>query len=261
MKKIAGVLALCFCIPFFCSAFSKVESTGKNALILMSLSEEQQLGRESYAEILRESKLSTNKEYNDRLNNVASRLISAIGNEAPVGTVWEYHVIEEDVVNAFALPGGQFAVYTGLMAIANDDELAYVVGHELSHVTARHGAQRMSQQAVISVAGQLAQGMFNSSAKQQIFAVAYGLGTELGATLPFSRSNELEADDVGSRYAAQAGFNPAGGITMIDKLAAASGGSSSSDWLSTHPADSKRKSQLQNLYARNKSIYEKAIAK
>lgn len=259
MKKIAGVLALCFCIPFFCSAFSKVESTGKNALILMSLSEEQQLGRESYAEILKESKLSTNAEYNERLNRIATRLIASVGKEAPAGTVWEYHVIEDETVNAFALPGGQFAVYSGLMKIANDDELAYVIGHELGHVTARHGAQRMSQQAVISMAGQLAQGMFDTSSKQQIFAIAYGLGSQVGATLPFSRSNEYEADDLGSRYAAQAGYHPDGGLTMLEKLMKLSGSNGNgSDWLSTHPADTKRIAQLKNLYSRNKSIYEKA---
>ncbi|MCQ2579698.1 MAG: M48 family metallopeptidase [Treponemataceae bacterium] len=258
MKRFAVFFAFLLMVPFFCCAFSKVESTGKNALILMSLEEEQQLGAESYNEILKESTISKNATYNKRLETVAKRLIEAVGTDAPEGTEWEYNVIEDDQVNAFAVPGGKIAVYSGLMAIASDDELAYVVGHELGHVTARHGAQRMSQETVISLVGSLVQGSLKSDRSQAIFSIAYGLGSEYGLVLPYSRKNEYEADDLGSLYAARAGYNPDGGLSMLKKLKELGGSSSVPEWLSTHPLDDNRIQKLQQLYERNVAEYKKA---
>lgn len=261
MKRLSVIIALLIAVPFFCCAYSKVESTGKNALILMSLEEEQQLGTESYNEILKESKLSTNVTYNKRLDEVAKRLIQAVGKDAPEGTQWEYHVIEDEQVNAFAVPGGKIAVYSGLMAIASDEELAYVVGHELGHVTARHGAQRMSQQAVISLVGSVVQSSMKSDTSAALFSVAYGLGSEYGIVLPYSRQNEYEADNLGSLYAARAGYNPDGGLSMLQKLKSLSGGGNSMpEWLSTHPLDDNRIAKLKELYQRNTEEYKKATS-
>lgn len=260
MRKFTLVIALLIAVHFLGCAYSKVESTGKNALILMSLEEEQQLGTESYNEILKESKLSTNVTYNKRLNEISERLIKAVGKDAPEGTKWEYHVIEDEQVNAFAVPGGKIAVYSGLMAIASDDELAYVVGHELGHVTARHGAQRMSQQTVISLVGSLVQSSMKTERSAMLFSVAYGLGSEYGIVLPYSRQNEYEADDLGSLYAARAGYNPDGGISMLEKLKSLSGGSSMPEWLSTHPLDDNRIAKIKGLYKRNSEEYKKALA-
>ena len=146
------------------------------------------------------------------------------------------------------------------MAIASDEELAYVVGHELGHVTARHGAQRMSQQAVISAVGSLAQGAMKSDTSAALFSVAYGLGSEYGVILPYSRQNEYEADDLGSLYAARAGYNPDGGISMLQKLKTLSGSSSMPEWLSTHPLDDNRIAKIKELYKRNTEEYKKAIS-
>ncbi|NLK45220.1 MAG: M48 family metallopeptidase [Treponema sp.] len=261
MKRLAVVISILLAAQISCFAFSKVESTGKNAFILMTPAEEQQLGTEAYNEILKECKLSTNADYNRRLDEIAKRLIVSVGKDAPEGTKWEYHVIEDEQVNAFAVPGGKIAVYSGLMAIASDEELAYVVGHELGHITARHGAQRMSQQSVISLVGALVQNSLKSEKSATLFSVAYGIGSEYGVVLPYSRKNEYEADDLGSLYAARAGYNPEGGITMLNKLKSLSGSSVVPEWLSTHPLDDNRIAKLQTLYQRNVEEYKKALAR
>lgn len=256
MKKGNVFKLLCIALLFIFSSCSTVQETGRTSLMLFSVEEEQQMGKQSYAQIMSESKLSTDKTMNARLNAVASRIITAVGDSAPAGTEWEYHVIDDDQVNAFAVPGGKIAVYSGLMKIATDEELAYVVGHEIAHVTARHGAERMSQQTVVSLVGSLVSSSMKSSTSAMLFEVAYGLGANVGILLPYSRKNEYEADEIGSLYAARAGYNPEGGISMLNKLKTQSGNSGTSiEYLSTHPLDDNRIAALQKIMPNRMELY------
>lgn len=257
--KITALFALLALFASVLVAFTgcnTVQETGRTNLVLLSVQEEQQMGAQSYKEILAQSKLSTDKNMNARLDAIAKRIVEAVGSAAAPGTAWEWHVIEDETVNAFALPGGKIAVYSGLMKMASDDELAFVVGHEIAHVTARHGAERMSQQAVLSAVGSVLVGGVKSS-NQALFEAAYGLGANLGILLPYSRKNEYEADEIGSLYAARAGYNPQSGITMLQKLKALSGGGASTrEWLSTHPLDDNRIAAMQALLPSRMEIYE-----
>lgn len=255
-KKILVAIFAVF-VALLLVACNTVQETGRKNLVLLSLEEEQELGTQSYNEILKESKISTDKAMNERLDSIAKKIVAAVGSATPAGTQWEWHVLEDETINAFAVPGGKIAVYSGLMKIANDDELAYVVGHEIAHVTARHGAERMSQQAVLAMVESALIGN-SSSSTALLFQVAYGLGAQYGVLLPYSRKNEYEADEIGSLYAARAGFHPQGGITMLQKLNSLSGGSSTPEWLSTHPLDENRIAALKALEPSRMEIYNQS---
>lgn len=256
MRKL--LIALCALALLFVTACSTVPETGRTTLMLLSVEEEQQLGTDSYRQILAESKLSQNATYNARLDAVAKRIIGAVGGDMAASTPWEYHVIEDEQVNAFALPGGKIAVYSGLMKMATDEELAFVIAHEVAHITARHGAERMSQETVVSLVGAVLGSSISSQGGQALFQVAYGLGTQVGVTLPHSRKNEYEADEIGTLYAARAGYNPQGCISMLQKLSELSGGNSTPEWLSTHPIDENRIARVNTLLPARMEEYNRS---
>ena len=167
-------------------------------------------------------------------------------------------------VNAFALPGGKVGVYTGLLAVAeNDSELAIVMGHEIGHVIARHGAERMSESMVIAGVGALGSAVVEQkydAKTRDLFSLAYGGMATVGRVLPHSRQNESEADRMGAIYAARAGYDPRSAITFWKKMTAeknnAKPGAAMPTWMSTHPADEKRIADLEALMPQVVPIYE-----
>jgi len=241
--------------------------TGRQSLVLLSQGEELALGQQSFAAIQKEERVSTDKGHNARVNRVGQRIAQAVGDALP-GAKWEFVVFESKDANAFALPGGKVGVYTGLLQLAESDaELATVIGHEIGHVIARHGAERMSEAVVISGLGALGSAAVAAKSddpgKRQIFELAYGGVTTLGRVLPHSRANESEADHMGSIYAARAGYDPRAAITFWEKMAAqkASAGAGGAGGgvaalLSTHPADAKRIADLKALMPKVMPIYE-----
>lgn len=156
---------------------------------------------------------------------------------------WRFVVIEAPkTVNAFCLPGGKVAVYTGLLPIAKDSNgLAVVLGHEIAHAIARHGAERMSQQAVVNAVGE-AIGVAGGQSAGLLLA-AYGLGSELGVLLPYSRAQESEADHIGLILMAKAGYDPRNALDFWKRMEA-SGGRESAEFLSTHPSHGTRETQI-----------------
>lgn len=235
--------------------------TGRKSLQLVSAGEEVTLGAQSFAEIRQKEKVSTNSAANERVGRVGKRIAQAVGNELP-GAAWEFVVFESDDVNAFALPGGKVGVYTGLLKLAaSDDELAIVMGHEIGHVTARHGSERMSEAMVIAGVGELAGTVVEAKTdaeKRQLFDVAYGGIATVGRVLPHSRANESEADKMGSIYAARAGYDPRAAITFWQKMAAQKQGASGApaEFMSTHPSDARRIADLQAQMPQVIPIYE-----
>lgn len=242
--------------------------TGRKSLVLLSQGEEATLGAQSFAEVRQKEKVSTDNGANERVRRVGQRIAQAVGGELP-DAQWEFVVFDSKDVNAFALPGGKVGVYTGLLALVESDaELATVIGHEIGHVTARHGAERMSEAMVLSGVGELAGTVVEAKTdpqKRQLFDLAYGGAATIGRVLPHSRANESEADRMGAMYAARAGYDPRAAITFWQKMmaqkqgqqnAGAAAGGKVGELLSTHPSDAKRIADLQAMMPQVVPVYE-----
>ena len=233
--------------------------SGRTRFILPeSMTQENKMGEEYYKKVLGESKLSNNRTYVDMVKRVGNRISKATGQKYK----WEFNVIESDQINAWALPGGKIAFYTGIFKMfKNEAELAAVMGHEIAHVTLRHGGERMSQQVVQKLGGSVIAGLAANEQQQQIFLGAYAGVTTVGVMLPFSRAHEFEADNVGTRYMAQAGYEPNAAVDFWKRMKEASKGSKPPELLSTHPADSKRIKELKKFMSKAKKIYGKSSQK
>lgn len=186
-----------------------------------------------------------------KIKNAAERWLKANGHpEYLNGYQWEYKLIENKEVNAWCMPGGKIVVYTGILPITKDEAgLATVMGHEVSHALANHGAQRMSAaqlQQIGAVGVAVATGS-QSDEKQKMWQEYYGIGSQVGVMLPFSRSHETEADKIGLTLMAIAGYNPEQAIFFWERMSASSSGAKPPEMLSTHPADATRIANLKRL--------------
>ncbi|MDI1256632.1 MAG: M48 family metallopeptidase [Flavobacterium sp.] len=195
-----------------------------------------------------------------KIKNAAEKYLTSLGQKDYLnGYAWEYKLVENKEVNAWCMPGGKIVVYSGILPITKDEAgLATVMGHEVSHALANHGAQRMSvdqlQQIVgVGVAAATSQ---QSAEKQAIFQQAYGVGSTLAVTLPFSRSNESEADEIGLTLMAIAGYNPDQAIVFWQRMSA-QGGASQPEFISTHPSDATRIANLKKLIPKAKATAAK----
>ncbi len=252
---------------------STVSETGRRQLLLTSPAEESQQGLAAFADIKKAEKISTDAKANAQVQRVGNRIKdSVIKSHAMPDAQWEFVVFESDQVNAFALPGGKVGVYTGLLKLcSSDDELAIVMGHEIAHVTSRHGGERASQATLANTAGQLGGAALGatqySDTTKNLLLTAYGVGAQ-GALLAYSRTHESEADTIGMKFAAEAGYNPQAAVTFWKKMAAQSGKGHSSGlsamiekWTSTHPPDAERIANLEKLAPKYMPVYEQAKLK
>lgn len=235
--------------------------TGRTQIVDATMDQEVALGLQGFREILGEAKLVREGEALNLVQEVARRLIAvgpkleqhlarARGVEADTPWQkfdWEVAVIDSDQANAFCLPGGKMAVYTGILPVTqNEDALAVVMGHEIAHALQHHGAERMAQQKLVQV-GSLAAGMSTSDMdprQRQLLMAAVGVGTQYGLTLPFSRSHEAEADQVGLMLAAAACFDPQAAIGLWQRMGEHAKGAPP-EFMSTHPSSSSRIERLQ----------------
>ncbi len=234
--------------------------TGEKVLIDSALdaNEEKALGLQAYQEILsQERPVDPNSQIAQQVREIAKRLIAkvdvveaALAEEHGMKAQnfsrdfdWEVNVLQSDQANAFCLPGGKMAVYTGLIPVAkNADAVAVVMGHEIAHALLRHGAQRMAQQKLTQI-GQMAGAASGMDAQQQqmmMSAMGYGY------LLPYARSHETQADEVGLMLAAAACFNPEEAVPLWQRMGEASGGQAPPEFSSTHPNPGTR---IQNLQA------------
>ena len=232
---------------------------GRKQLVFFPEDQLDQMGVAAYAQAKKDSPPSTNVVENRYVTCVAN----AITAEAKSGPkVWEVTVFNKDEVNAFALPGGKIGVYTGLLKVAkNQDQLATVIGHEVAHVLARHGNERVSTAYATQTGLQVVETMVGGASqdKQSIMALL-GLGAQVGVILPFSRTQEEEADLLGLDLMAEAGFDPRASVDLWKNMMAASG-NGDPVFLSTHPASSQRIKELENRLPRAMTLYEQARAK
>jgi len=226
--------------------------TGRQQLVLMSESQATEMGLTAYQKILKENKLSTDKVLIERVRRVGQRIAVASGRS---DLKWEFNVIQDDSPNAFALPGGKVGVNTGLFKVAkNDDQLAAVMAHEVGHAIARHGSERMSQQMAVQ-AGLAGLGMSGGQAAQ--YSELAAMAATLGVILPFSRTQEAEADHIGVIMMAKAGYDPRASVTLWENFAKLSG-QRQPEFLSTHPAPESRIKNLQALMPEAMAIYQKS---
>jgi predicted Zn-dependent protease len=242
--------------------------TGRSQLLMMPASQDIQLGLQAYQQVLADPKIkkSTDPRETEPVQRVAARVIEAAKKSKYADMAqqfaWEVTVIKDDkTVNAFALPGGKIAVYTGIFPVAKTEAgLAAVMGHEVVHALARHGAERMSQQMAANVASQVAETALGASGASPLLSqgamAALGVGTQVGVLLPFSRAHESEADYIGILLAAEAGYDPRESIRLWERMEQASGGKSQLEFLSTHPGHGTRIKQLEKWMAEALPIYQ-----
>ena len=233
--------------------------SNRSAFILIPESQEISLGKQSYNQILKKEKESEDAQLNQVVRRVAQRIIAVI--DMPK-LDWEVKLIESDQKNAFALPGGKIAIYTGILSVAkNEAGLATVMSHEIAHVIARHGAQRMSQQMILQL-GMIGAGLsMKNNTQRNIVLSALGVGVLYGFTLPFSRSHESEADQIGLIYMAKAGYDPNEALNFWQRFSQVKGGKGPPEWASTHPADATRMQGLRSYLSRAKYNYQNGKVK
>jgi predicted Zn-dependent protease len=246
---------LALALAFSCA---KNPFTGKSTLALVSNSEILPSAFQQYSQFLSENKVITGtadakrvEAVGIKIKNAAEKWLNANGQSGYLADYqWEYKLVESKDVNAWCMPGGKVVVYSGILPITKDEAgLATVLGHEVSHALANHGQQRMSAGLIqqLGAAG-VAVAVGNKSKETQDLAMtAYGVSTQYGGMLPFSRSHESEADKIGLTLMAIAGYNPEQAIVFWERMSANSGGQAPPEFMSTHPSDATRIAQLRAL--------------
>lgn len=228
------------------SGCATVPYTNRSQLLISSEAEEVRLGADVYRDVLKKEKVVHDPAVVGPVREVGQRIAAAANRP---DYQWEFNVIDApQVANASVLPGGKVLVYSGLFAVAQDTAgLASVLGHEVGHAIARHGGERMSQGTLVQL-GQLAVGTAvafsdNTPAAKQGIMAAFGLGAQYGVMLPFSRSQESEADHIGLILMAKAGYDPEAALKLWQRFAA-QGGGAPPEFLSTHPSYSTRQETI-----------------
>ena len=238
---------LCLLLLGLAAACETVPYTGRSQLMILPVSQEIQMGVQAYQEVLKKSTISQDPQANELVTRVGTRIARATGR---TDLPWEFKVIQDDKqVNAFALPGGKVAVYTGILPVTKDEAgLATVLGHEVGHVIAHHGGERVSQELLVQVglAGvQAALARSDPRMVQQVTGLL-GAGASVGVILPFGRAQESEADHLGLILMAKAGYDPHASLTFWQRMdQAAQGRSAPPEFLSTHPSHGTRMKQIQ----------------
>lgn len=256
-RRLAGAAVLALTV-----VACAVSPTGRKQLTLIPEDQMSTMGAQAFADIRKESPIEQDKAIVAYVQCVADALI-ALPEVRAQQADWEVTVFAEETVNAFALPGGKIGVYTGLLRVAeNPSQLAAVMGHEVVHVLARHGNERMSQQYAVGETLGLIEtwlGSGGSGAGQQAAMALLGVGAQVGVLLPFSRAHESEADAMGKTLMAKAGFDPRESVTLWQNMARAGNGGQP-EFLSTHPSHDTRIRDLQTGMDTALALYEEARA-
>lgn len=235
--------------------------TGRRQLLVMSEEKENAMGLTAYEEVLQDEPVTKNAAAIAMVQRVGNR-IAAVADRPDFQ--WDFNVIEAETQNAFCLPGGKVAVYTGILPVCQSEAgLAVVMSHEIAHAIARHGGERMSHQTAQNKAKDALNYMMRekSEATQDIVMTAYGAGAQYGAILPYSRKHELEADHIGVMLMAKAGYDPSEAPKFWERFAGQKDGKTPMEFLSTHPSDARRSSALRELLPEAMGLYEAAPEK
>jgi predicted Zn-dependent protease len=242
--------------------------TGRNQLSLVQESELQLMATSQYKAFLSENKtLSNNNSKAAMVDRVGGRIANAVTkyyNGKGQGSVlegyaWEFNIIDSDEANAWCMPGGKVVVYTGILPITQTEtSLAIVMGHEIAHTIAKHGSERMSRAMVQQLGGTALEVALSQKPLEtrDLFLTSYGIGSQLGAILPWSRQQETEADQFGLIFVAMSGYDPREAIPFWQRMSAA-GGAKQAEFLSTHPSDNTRIKNLNQFMPEAMKYYNK----
>lgn len=244
--------------------------TGRKSFQVKSLDSQLFLSSTNqYKETLSKSKVITNtaaakqvKSVGERIKNAANRYYASIGRSSDLANyTWEFNLIEDKQVNAWCMPGGKVAVYTGILPVTKDETgMAVVMGHEVSHALAGHGNERISQAMIAQYGGNILGGAISNSQWAAVFQKAYPIGAQV-ALLKYGRTQELEADQMGLYLMAMAGYDPRQAQPFWSRMASLSSGSRTPEFLSTHPNPDTRRSDIEKHLPRALDYYKAAGGK
>lgn len=249
-------------------ACSTVPITGRRQFNMIPDSEMLAMSYQQYDQFLIENKLSTNQEQTAMVKRIGHNIEGSVTeyltslNYADLldGYDWEFNLVEDPNVNAWCMPGGKVVVYTGILPVTKDEKgLAVVMGHEIAHAIAEHGSERMSQEMLRQMGGIALSVAIKDQPEetQALWFAAYGLGSEVGIMLPYSRMHESEADHMGLIFMAMAGYDPQEAPRFWERMSAA-GGPKPPEWMSTHPSDETRISNLNGWMPEAMEYYNKS---
>ena len=250
-------------ISFTVASCTTVPVTGRHELNFISADQEMALGLSSFDQVKKDTPISHDPALNDQVERVAKRIATVAGKDLPAAQ-WEFVVFNSSEANAFCLPGGKVGVYSGILPITQGDAgLATVLGHEIGHAVAHHGASRMSQAMLTQAGGQALNSTLSATDPkwQSAASLAYGVGSKVAVELPYSREQESEADHIGLVYMARAGYDPQEAVAFWQRFAEYNnqqGGSSTPTFLRDHPVDSVRIKQLQGWLPEAQAEYAKS---
>lgn len=231
---------------------STVPLTGRKQVNLVSDAQLIPQSAANYNEVVKQGPLSTNRQQSEMVQRAGRRISAAVEqyfqergqSQVLEGFVWEFNLIDEDTPNAWCMPGGKVAFYTGILPFTQDEAgIAVVMGHEIAHAVARHSNERISHQMLQQGGGYLLSMFSQKTDYHEAIMQAYGIGSQIGAILPYSREHESEADRMGLVFMAMAGYNPEAAVGFWQRMGAA-GGEKPPEFLSTHPADETRVRKL-----------------
>lgn len=264
IKSVIGVIVL----SIFCQDCRVVPITGRKQLSLVPESEMIAMSFTSYKEFLKTNPVSTDRANTDLVKRVGSRIAASVTkyfadhnlSDELAGYQWEFNLVKNDTTqNAWCMPGGKVVVYSGILPVTKDENgLAVVLSHEISHAIARHGSERMSQELLVQLGGMaLSEAIKEKPVEtQSIFNTVYGVGSQLGVLLPYSRDHELEADKLGLIFMAMAGYDPQTAVAFWQRMASM-GGAKPPEFLSTHPSDATRIRKIKSALPEAMKYYKK----
>ena len=251
MRRATFSLVTAIITFLFIQSCSTVPLTGRSQLNMIPSNEMLAMSFQQYDQFLKENKLSTNQAEVSMVKRIGGNIQLAVDRYMKAnnlsdrlnGYKWEFNLVENDQINAWCMPGGKVVVYTGILPVTNDEAgLAVVMGHEIAHAIAEHGNERMSQQLLqqVGAVGLMVAMKDEPVQTQAIWLSVYGVGTTVGIMLPYSRSQESEADHLGLIFMAMAGYDPHIAPEFWKRMAAGKQGGSPPEFLSTHPSDQTR---------------------
>jgi predicted Zn-dependent protease len=258
---------LALCALLLIVACATVPVTGRRQLNLIPAGEMLATSFTQYDQFLAENKLSSNtqdaalvKRVGNNIKNAVEQYFQKQGqSDALAGYEWEFNLVKSDEVNAWCMPGGKVVFYEGIIPVCQDEKgIAVVMGHEVAHAVAQHGNERMSQGLIAQMGGMALQAALANKPEQtqSLFMTAFGVGTQVGVLLPFSRQQETEADRLGLIFMAMAGYDPHVAVPFWQRMAS-QGGGAPPEFLSTHPADATRVKNLEGFLPEALGYYKK----
>jgi len=256
----SAMLLICSC--------SRAPVTGRKQLALVPAPLLNRMALQSYEQFLAEHRLSDDQQQTKMVKTVGRRIRRAVQkyldqtdqSKRIKGFKWEFNLVESPEVNAWAMPGGKVVVYTGIMPITQDEAgLATVLGHEIAHVVAGHGNERVSQGLLVQLGGMALSEALEKRPQQtqELFLKAYGVGTRVGVFLPFSRTHEYEADRLGLIFMAMAGYDPHEAVGFWQRMARQAGGKGGPEFLRTHPTPEHRIERIRELIPEAMEYYKR----